>query len=122
MDNFIKYLTERMAVLVLPAVLLAAALFPFTAVADGELALDTGGRGGGLEGDPLDGNEPDGDPAGGDDIHDTAGTFDSGNDFLIRIMRSTNVLIVPQYNGSILTFRVIFLSEAVEVVGGRYAQ
>ncbi len=122
MDNLIKKLTERVAVMLLPAMLLAAGIFPSTAAADGELALDTGGRGRGLEGDPLDGNEPDGDPTSGDDIHDTTGKFGSGDDFLSRIMRSTNVLLVPQYNGSILTFKVIFLSETIEVVEERYAQ
>ena len=123
MENLIKYLTERTALFLLPAVLLAAGLFPTSAAADGEFALDTGGRGGGgLEGDPLDGNEPDDDPNNGDDVHDNAGKFDSNNDFLSRLMRSTNVLFVPQYNGSILTFRVIFLAEAREVVEGRYAR
>ena len=122
MENLIKYLTERTAVFLLPAVLLAAGLFPTSAAADGEFALDTGGRGGGHEGDPLDGNEPDGDPTSGDDVHDTAGKFSSNDDFFSRLMRSTNVLFVPQYNGSILTFRVIFLAEAREVVEGRYAR
>ena len=122
MENLIKYLTERTAVFLLPAVLLAAGLFPNSVAADGELALDTGGRGGGREGDPLDGNEPDGDPADGDDIHDTAGILSSKGDFLSRLMRSTNVLFIPQYNGSILTFRVIFLAESSEVVEGRYAR
>lgn len=122
MENLIKYLKERTAVLLLPAVLLAAGIFPSAAVADGELALDTGGRRGGHEGDPLDGNEPDGDPASGDDVHDTAGLLGSKDDFLSRLMRSTNVLLVPQYNGSILTFRVIFLADSGEVVEGRYAQ
>ncbi len=122
MANLIKYLKERTAFLLLPAVLLAAGIFPSLAAADGELALDTGRRGGGLEGDPLDGNEPDGDPTSGDDVDDTVGKFSSNEDFLSRLMRSTNVLLVPQYNGSILTFRVIFLAESSEVVEGRYAQ
>ncbi len=122
MESILKYLTERRAAIVLPMVLLAAGLFPHTVLADGEMGLDTRGRGGGREGDPLDGNEPDGDPTGGDDIHDTAGKFGFGDGLISQIMRSTNVLLVPQFNGSVLTFKVIHLSKTIEVVEGRYAQ
>jgi hypothetical protein len=37
-------------------------------------------------------------------------------------MMSTRVLLVPQYNGSLLTFRIIFLAEAVDVMEQGYAK
>ncbi len=115
MEKLIEYLTKRMASLVLPFALLSAAFFPCLAQAEGELMLDRGGLDR-QEGDPLDGNEPDGDPTGGDDIHDTTGTLDSRRGFFSLILRSTRVLLVPQYNGSTLTFKIIFLAEAIDVV------
>ncbi len=115
MEKLIEYLTERMASLVLSFALLSAAFFPCLAQADGEFMLDRGDLDR-IEGDPLDGNEPDSDPTGGDDIHDTSGALDSERDFFNLILQSTRVLLVPQYNGSTLTFKIIFLAEAIDAV------
>ncbi len=127
MEKLIDTLKDRMGSLALPGAIFVAILtgmlLPAPASAEDEFALDRGRLGGDrLEGDPLDGNEPDGDPTDGQDVHDTLGKLGSGLDALRWIIPSDRVLLLPQYNGSFLTFKIIILSEAVAGVEQGYAK
>jgi len=112
---------QRVAALGLLVAVALVAFLPVSALADGELELDVGhGHGSGREGDPLDTNDAGGNPDPGDDVQDTTGS--SSRSLLGIDFWSTRVLIVPQYNGTTITFQVIILSEASDFLEGPHAR
>ncbi len=121
MEKFIELLKDRMALLVLPAAIFATAIFPAAALADEECALDVG-RGRGGEGDPLDTNDIGGDDDPDDAVHEYNSILGSGSGLLERMLRSSRIIVVPQYNGSILSIQFIILSDSGESTWGRNAK
>jgi len=120
MEKLINGLKKWMAVLVLPCAAILAAFFPGTVRADDPLAMpwDRDER---RTGDPLDTNDVGDNDSNDDDFQQDFGTSSSGK-FVDLMIRSTNVLFVPQYNGSILTFRFIILFENGDEVEIRHAE
>lgn len=123
MENLSKHaaarLLGRLLTLILPAAMLATVLPPVAVLADDEMAMDTGHRSG-REGDPLDTNDAGGDGDG--DVHDTDGLRSGSTSLIDLVLRSTRVLLVPQYNGATITFKLIFLSDAAGPVEAGHAQ
>jgi hypothetical protein len=118
-NNAVARLVGRLLTLMLPASMLAAVLPPVTVLADDEMAVDANHRSG-REGDPLDTNDAGG---GGDgDVHDTDGARGGSASLIDQVLRSTRVLLVPQYNGATVTFKLIFLSEAAAPVEAGHAK
>lgn len=110
MLSLLNLLWSRTSILAVSLVLTALALAPVRTLADDEMALDVGHRRGGGEGDPLDTNDnPIGDDP-TDNPHDTAGK--SGRSIFGGDFWSARILLVPEYNGVGVTFKVIFISDA----------
>ncbi len=122
MDQLLVDLKDRMVTLVLSFSVFVFALFPLTALADGELALDVGHRSGGGEGDPLDTNDADGGDISGGSDRDTMDTMDASVDSFNRGIWSTRLLVVPERHGSVLIFRIIRLSDSAHLAGARNAK
>jgi len=112
MNRLFETIWRRFTILGLALALTAVSLLPMRALADGERQLDVGHRGG-REGDPLDTNDAGNNPA-DDDIQDTAGK--SGRTIFGGDFWSARILLVPQYNGATITFKVIFLSDEAQSV------
>lgn len=123
MSKMIEDLMGHLAALALSVVFAVAALFPLSALAEQPFAMDTGHRGGGSRtGDPLDTNDADDDGDSGDDPQDNNSHIGSRDDWGSLILRSSRVLLVPQYNGAILTFKIIVLPDASVSVERRDAK
>ncbi|MCK9995529.1 MAG: hypothetical protein KAH56_04525 [Candidatus Krumholzibacteria bacterium] len=111
MKNLLSILSGRLMSLVFPAAVIVSFLAPTNALAVKEISLGGGGTGG-TEGDPLDTNDygsSGGD--GGDDVHDQTGTAPTGFPFVFEFNR-IQVLLVPQYVGGTLTFKIMFIDSS----------
>ena len=121
MEKLLDHVFARMAAALIVVLMLAALMVPTSVMAEGEMGLDTG-HARGRVGDPLDTNDAGGDDDSDDQIQDTAGKADSGSRIFDRILSSSQVLLVPQYNGNTITFKLIILSDALQFVEMRYAK
>lgn len=117
MYKLLNILSERLAALLMALAFAITALIPLNAWAErpGEMDRDGGGgKPGARVGDPLDTNDADGDAD--DDVQDNHSIGSSRDDIWFQILASQRIVFVPQYNGTTLTFKVILLSDAIQVV------
>jgi|GEM_PF-4764027 len=108
----------RLLTLVFPAAMVACLFSPSKALAAKEIALGRDG-GGSSEGDPLDTNDCGGGGS-GSDIRDDAG-FGGSWDSLVFQFENKQVLLVPEFQGGTLIFRIILVDKTdsgVNVLGG----
>ena len=117
MNKLLNILSERASALLLAIVFAVAALFPLTAWAErpGERNDPRGNKPGGSTGDPLDTNDSGGDDGDGD-IQSNHGVGSASDDSWFRILGSPRIVFLPQYDGTILNFKVFILSDAAHVV------
>ena len=118
MNKPLNLLSERVVALMSALAFAVTALFPFVAWAEPPSAVNIGRMGnkpGARTGDPLDTND-----TGGDDTNDNAqgtNSYDPArDDTWRRILPSSRVVFVPQYNGTTLLFKVIFISDTGRIV------
>jgi len=124
MNKPLNLLSERLAALLLALAFAVTALFPFVAWAEGlgERNVERiGSKPGARTGDPLDTNDTGGDDD-DDNVQGADSIFSSPDDTWRRILPSSRVVFVPQYNGTILLFKVILISDAVPIVEDRDAK
>ncbi len=108
MTKTIAHALERLAFLVLSFAIFTVSLFPVLSFADDGLRTELPSRARG-EGDPLDTNDANDGDEDPDAVRDSAAfARDSVFD---RLIGATKILLVPQYNGSVLTFRIVAWSE-----------
>ena len=106
MKKLLSILSGRLMSLVFPAAVIVSFLAPASALGIKEISLG-GGDPGGLEGDPLDTNDY-GSSGGGDDVHDQNGTPSSELPLIFRIDQ-IRILLIPEYIGGTLIFRIMIV-------------
>lgn len=112
MTKLLNLLSERLIALMLALAFAVTALFPFVAWADrpGERNIGAlGNKPGARTGDPLDTND-----AGGDDSDDNVqgnSVISSPGDTWKHILRSRRIVLVPQYTGTTVVFKIILLPD-----------
>jgi hypothetical protein len=110
MSQLIDRWPGRLLALFLPLVLMFALLLPGQALAKKLVGVEGGGNGGGgSEGDPLDSNDYGGD--GSDDEYEQSGAGDASSGWLFLPILDLKILLVPEYEGGTLNFRVIVIQE-----------
>ena len=124
MNKPLNLLSERVVALMSALAFAVTALFPFVAWAEPPSAVNIGRMGnkpGARTGDPLDTNDTGGDAA-DDNVQDTSSYDSARDDTWRRILPSSRVVFVPQYNGTTLLFKVIFISDTGRIVEHRDAK
>jgi len=109
----------RILGLVLSVVLMFSSLIPGKALARKQLSRAEGGTGG-SEGDPLDSNDYGGGGGGGGDYEDPL-TGEGAKSGLVFWFGNTEILLVPQYQGGTLVFRLVFVARQDVIVEESHA-
>jgi hypothetical protein len=109
MKSMLSILSGRFSPLLVPAALVVSFLVPANAFSVKDMAIGTGGSGG-SEGDPLDTNDYSGGGGGGSgtDVHDNTGSPITPDLLGLEIGR-TQVLLVPQFVGGTLIFKIVIV-------------
>lgn len=111
MNKLLSILTARPLSLLFPAALVACFLAPNQAIGSREMRVGSDHIGG-SEGDPLDTNDFGG-GGGGDEVTIQTGSKPDGSGgYLSLDFSSMSVLLVPEFQGGTLIFRIIFVENS----------
>ena len=110
MKKLLSFWSGRLLLMLFPAALVASFLVPADALAKRVMSGGCGYRGG-SEGDPLDNNDYGGGGSGGGDVHNTGAPAPDSSSYILELQRF-QILLIPEYVGGTLTFRIMVVDKA----------